>query len=115
MLSDEDRVPPHRCLATVVTRIGGGEPGEQEPAAVLYHNGPAFFSKIFLFLLSQTESAAELAAGESGEELVEIAHWLSRYRVDRSNCIVSISGLSSATSWPSVVSVLYLAGIWMDG
>ena len=79
MLGDEDGVRAHRRLAAVVL-------------------GPAFFGKILLLLMSQTESAAKLAAGESGEELVEIAHWLSRYRVDRSNCIVSISGLSSATS-----------------
>ena len=108
MLSDEDRVVPHRSLLAVIRWIGGGETLLNEFLTVRHHGVQPLALQVFPFSGTKPESATEGGASQLLENftqiavhrrsplrqalVIELAHVVRSLSLDSSVC-------SSITSW----------------
>src|SRR5271157_5805451 len=76
MLSDEDRVVPHRSLLAVIRWIGGGEMLVDELLSVRHHGFQPLALEVFPFSGTEVESATEGGTSPPLENLIQIAHHL---------------------------------------
>jgi len=73
VLSDEDRVIPHRSLLAVIRWIGGGEPLLNKFLPVRHHGVQPFALQVFPFSGTQVESATEGGTSQPLEDFIQIA------------------------------------------
>lgn len=73
MLRNEDRVPAHRRLPPVILGRSGGNPVENEAAAVLQHGRQPFFRQIRSVFRPQPSPAAEAAPRQRSEQFIQVA------------------------------------------
>jgi len=101
VLSDEDRVVPHRCLLAVIRWIGGGETLVDEFLPVQHHGVQPFALQVFPFSGTKPESATEGRTSQPLENLIQIAVHLRiplRPAIDEDQGNVQISRHRSGTS-----------------
>ena len=73
VLSDEDRVVPHRSLLAVIRWIGGGETLLDEFLPVRHHSFQPLALQVFPFNGTEVESATEGGTSQPLEEFIQIA------------------------------------------
>ena len=67
MLSDEDRVPSHRCLFTIILWEIKGKPGIYKLKCMLFDGFETFCGYVFTIFLKQFEFGSEFGLFERGE------------------------------------------------
>ena len=73
VLSDEDRVVPHRSLLAVIRWIGGGETLLNEFLPVRHHGVQPLALQVFPFSGTEAEPATEGGTSQPLENLIQIA------------------------------------------
>ena len=73
VLSDEDRVVPHRSLLAVIRWIGGGETLLDEFLPVRHHGVQPLALQVFPFSGTEAESATEGGTSQPLEDFIQIA------------------------------------------
>ena len=73
VLSDEDRVVPHRSLLAVIRWIGGGETLLDEFLAVRHHGVQPFALQVFPFSGREPEPTAKVRMVQPLEDFIQIA------------------------------------------
>ena len=73
VLSDEDRVIPHRSLLAVIRWIGEGETLLDELLSVQHHSVQPFALQVFPFSGTEAEPATEVRTSQPLENLIHIA------------------------------------------
>ena len=74
MLGNEDGVPAHWRLPSVVQRLGGSQALAYEVAGVLHDNGEAATVEVGAVLRAEPELRSERRPGKLLEHLIEITH-----------------------------------------
>ena len=73
MLTDKDRVVPHRSLLAVIRWVGGGETFLDELLSVRHHGVQPFALKVFSFSGTKAEPATEGGTAQPLEDFIQIA------------------------------------------
>src|SRR5271157_4694080 len=76
VLSDEDRVVPHRSLLAVVRWIGGSETLLDELLSVQHHSVQSLALKVFPFSGTKAEPATEGRSSQPLEDFIQIVFHL---------------------------------------
>ncbi len=99
VLSDEDRVIPHRSLLAVLRWVSGGEALLDELLPVRHHGVQPFAVQVFPFNGTEAEPATEGGASQPLENLIQVAvHPSSPFSLRLLDSLLRLGGYANRLS-----------------